>query len=56
VGPVELAQAHAIERDPGVVRRQLQLPGRLAEIHLALASVRHAHRAAPLASSRAAAC
>src|SRR5215470_4962991 len=49
VGPVELAQAHAVEGDPGIVRRLLQLPRGLAEIHLALASVLHAHRAAPLA-------
>src|SRR5262245_21566876 len=49
VGPVELAQAHAVEGDPGVVRRLLQLPGRLAEVHLALAGVLHGHRAAPLA-------
>src|SRR5215468_2286947 len=49
VGPVELAQAQAVEGDPGVVRRLLQLPGRLAEIHLALAGVVRGHRAAPLA-------
>src|SRR6185437_15926319 len=49
MGPVELAQAHAVEGDPGIVLRLLQLPGRLAEIHLALAGVVHTHRAAPLA-------
>src|SRR5215469_18856420 len=44
MGPVELAQAHAVEGDPGVVRRELQLSGRLAEIHPARASLLSAHR------------
>src|SRR5437868_3194348 len=39
VGPVDLAEAHAVERNPGVMRRKLQLSGRLAEINPARASV-----------------
>jgi hypothetical protein len=39
VGPVDLAEAYAVERNPGVMCRKLQLPGRLAEINPARASV-----------------
>jgi hypothetical protein len=43
VGPVDLAEAHAVERNPGVVCRKLQLSGRLAEINPTRASVLAAH-------------
>lgn len=43
MGPVQLAQAHAVEGDPGIMRRKLKLPGRLSEIHLARPSVLSAH-------------
>src|SRR5579859_481354 len=43
MGAIKLTQLDAIEGDPGVMRGGFQLPGRLADVHLADARLRDAH-------------
>src|SRR5215469_1735878 len=47
VGAVQLTEVDAVEGNPGVVAREFQLPGRLADVHLTGAHLRDAHDASP---------
>src|SRR5256885_2244364 len=41
---IELTELDAVKGDPGVMNRELQLPGRLVDVHLTGACLGNAHR------------